>query len=78
MKITRKNLIIDRDPPIIYDENGCVNSVLTFQKVENYCKTNTYMQRWIVCNTVYYNKNKHLYEGWIELEDVPLPKELFD
>lgn len=62
--------------PVYYAADGSVNSVLALVKVDKYyCPTNTYLPEWQTSNTIYYNRNLHMYEGWLEL--VPVPKPIF-
>ena len=69
MIITRQMLRTDL-PPIRTDRGGGCNCVLAVWKRTGYDDTNTYMGRWLTSNTEYYCKNVHLFEGWIELEDL--------
>lgn len=71
--IRKEDIIKDRLPDIIYAEDGGVNVVLALNSEKIYCATNTYMPRWTVVNTAYYNKNPQEFDGWIELENVPTP-----
>lgn len=73
MKITKEMLRTDT-PPIIEQEDGGVNCVLAYHADNAYSRTNLYMSRWTVSNTVYYNKNRDQYLGWIELEKALVPK----
>ena len=74
MKISKSQLRTD-NPPIIELEDGCCNIVLACHSDNIYCETNTYIPRWTVSNTKYYNKNPDDFIGWIELEDTLLPDE---
>lgn len=66
MQITKEML----QPGIPPEKNkrGFVNVVLAVWKDSNYCKTNTYIPKWMICNTVYYKKHADEFEGWIDLE----------
>jgi hypothetical protein len=55
--------------PEVRDYKGSVNVVLCLRKDSQYDATNTYLPKWEVVNTVYYNANHDKFEGWIELED---------
>lgn len=62
--------------PVYYAADGSVNSVLALVKVDKYyCPTNTYLPEWQTSNTIFYNRNLHMYEGWLEL--IPVPKPIF-
>lgn len=60
-------------PPVIETEGYC-NVVLALVVPEYSTKTNTYLPSWQTCNTAWYNKNHHLYQGWIGLDE-QLPPE---
>jgi hypothetical protein len=49
---------------------------LAIRSDTQYDKTNTYLPKWDVVNTVYYNAHKDKFDGWIELEDHFPPKEM--
>lgn len=66
MKITKE--MIQTGLPPKRRKKGFVNVVLAIWKDSNYCRTNTYIPKWMVCNTAYYHKNPDQFEGWIDLE----------
>lgn len=71
--ITQDKLRTDL-PPIEEAPDGSVNVVLALVNVNTYyCKTNTYIPPWQICNTVYYNKYPEKYVGWYPLEFVHTP-----
>jgi hypothetical protein len=76
MRITKDMLRTDL-PPIKELEDGRTNVVLAFWKDNVYCDTNTYLSQWTVSNTAYYNINSHAFLGWVELEEVLLPKKFW-
>ena len=75
MKIKQSDIITDRLPEI-RESNGYTNVVLALWKDKNYCESNTYIPKWQICNTAYYNLHPDEFQGWIELEDDFPPKEL--
>jgi hypothetical protein len=70
-----KKEMLRTDLPEVREKNGHVNCVLALVKPEYYSDSNTYLPAWHVSNTVYYNKNSHHYQGWIELEEVDFGKD---
>ena len=70
-----KKEMLRTDLPEIIKKNGHVNCVLALVKPEFYSESNTYLPAWDVLNTIYYNKNSHQYQGWIELEEVDFGKD---
>ena len=75
MKIKQSDIITDRLPEI-REVDGYTNVVLALWKDVNYCESNTYIPKWHIVNTKYYNTHPEAYQGWIELEDDFPPKEL--
>ena len=75
MKIKKSDLNT-KTPPKERIKYGYTNVVLAVWKDSNYCESNTYIPKWQVVNTVYYNTNKDNYEGWIDLEYLIPPVEL--
>ena len=75
MKIKQSDIITDRLPEI-REVDGYTNVVLALWKDENYCESNTYIPKWHIVITKYYNTHPEAYQGWIELEDDFPPKEL--
>ena len=65
--IIRKMLRTDLPPVINYPDGSC-NSVLACWK-RNYA--NTIASRWTVSNTHFYCYNVGMFEGWVELEELP-------
>jgi hypothetical protein len=74
-KMIIKKEMLRTDLPEVREKNGHVNCVLALVKPEYYSDSNTYLPAWHVSNTVYYNKNSHHYQGWIELEEVDFGKD---
>jgi hypothetical protein len=71
--ITQEKLRTDL-PPIEEAADGSCNVVLALVDVNTYyCKTNTYIPPWQICNTVYYNLHPGRYVGWYPLEFVQTP-----
>lgn len=69
MKILLSQLNPNTTLPQVKEDKGCVNVILCLRKDSQYDNTNTYIPKWDVVNTVYYNTHKDSFEGWIELED---------
>lgn len=76
MKILKSQLNSNETAPVVKEYEGYVNCVLAIRKDTFYDKTNTYIPKWDVVNTVYYNTHKDMFEGWIELEESLPPKTL--
>jgi hypothetical protein len=76
MTILRSQINPNTTLPAIREYKGSVNCVLAIRSDTQYDKTNTYMPKWDVVNTVYYNAHKDKFDGWIELEDAFPPDEL--
>jgi hypothetical protein len=74
MQITKEMIKIGPAPERINVRDG-VNMVLALNKESLYAKdgSNAYIPRWQVSNAAYYNSNLEDFEGWIDLEDIPLP-----
>jgi len=62
--------------PKVREYKGSVNVVLCLCKDSQYDTTNTYLPKWEVVNTVYYNLHQDKFEGWIGLEDAFPPDHL--
>lgn len=58
------------DDPILTVTDGFTNVVLCMLKDSYYCESNTYIPKWMISNVAYYLKNKDMFEGWIELENI--------
>lgn len=69
MKILKSHINTNDTPPPVREHNGHVNLVLAIRSDTQYDRSNTYIPKWDVVNTVYYNAHKDKFEGWIELED---------
>lgn len=76
MKILKANINPNKELPIIQETKGYTNCVLALYKDSYYCESNTYLPKWQVVNTEYYNKYPDQFEGWIDLEDALPPKHL--
>lgn len=76
MKILKTHINPNKELPIIQEINGYTNCVLALYKDSYYCESNTYLPKWQVVNTEYYNKYPDQFEGWIDLEDAPPPAHL--
>jgi hypothetical protein len=77
MKILKSQINNNDILPCIREHNGSVNCVLAIRADSQYDETNTYLPKWEVVNTVYYNNHPEKFDGWIELEDVhPLENEI--
>ena len=71
-KITKEMLRTDLPKLIIY-KDGSVNCVLALHSDSIYCESNTYIPKWTVSNVAYYLRNREMFDGWIELEEIPTP-----
>ena len=69
MKITRDMLRTDL-PSVREDKSGGCNCVLAVWRRTIYDDSNTYIPRWTISNTEYYEVNADKFEGWIDLEDL--------
>jgi len=78
MKILKSQINSNETSPLIKEYKGSVNCVLAIRKDTQYDKSNTYLPKWEVVNTVFYNAHKDKFEGWIELEDIFPPDHLLD
>lgn len=76
MKILKSQINSNDILPCVREHKGHVNCVLAVRSDTQYDKTNTYLPKWDVVNTVYYNAHKDKFEGWIDLEDQLPPKEI--
>lgn len=76
MIILKSQINSNDTPPPIRECKGYVNCVLAIRADTQYDKTNTYVPKWDVVNTVYYNAHLDNFVGWIELEDAFPPEEL--
>lgn len=76
MKILKSEINSNETSPAIREYKGYVNCVLAIRADTQYDKANTYLPKWDVVNTVYYNAHKDKFEGWIELEDAIPPDEV--
>jgi len=76
LKILKSHINSNEVLPCIREHNDSVNCVLAIRADSEYDETNTYLPKWEVVNTVYYNKHPDKFDGWIELEDCHALKEL--
>lgn len=66
MKITKEMIKTDK-PDININE-----MILALHNDSIYCESNLYIPKWTVTNRKYYVRNIHEFEGYIELEHVPI------
>lgn len=78
MKILQSQINSNVTSPLIKESKGGVNCVLAVRKDTCYDKSNTYLPKWEVVNTVFYNAHKDSFEGWLELEDIFPPDDLLE
>lgn len=64
------------DLPEVKEVNGYCNIVLALLKPESITPETSYLSSWQTVNTIWYNNNHYLYQGWIELEFVLPPEHL--
>jgi hypothetical protein len=76
MKILKAQINRNETLPPVREYKGYVNCVLAIRSDTQYDKTNTYIPKWDVVNTVYYNAHKDKFEGWIDLEDALPPEDI--
>lgn len=76
MKILKADITKNDTPPPIREDRGHTNCVLAIRTDEQYDRTNTYLPKWEIVNTVYYNAHMYKFEGWIDLEDALPPEEM--
>lgn len=76
MKILKSHINPNTEKPSVRENKGNTNVVLALWKDSNYCESNTYLPKWQVVNTMYYNAHPEKFEGWIDLEDALPPEHL--